>query len=412
MGYRHRNRRLDRLRGHGQRGLSSFDRGATWQASGLEGQRIDKIAARPGAEVVLAVGGSSLYASRDRGESWAPLSAISYARTVGIDPDQPSIMYAGYDHSIWKSTDAGANWQSLPAPGDPPWPEAFAFSSGAVYVLSYGRLFKSTDGGISWSSAQPPVNSVGAIAAGAVDGVIYASSWDGFCRSADSAATWTCLASSGFDSILEIPSPTAASPRILASRTTSHTNSRGTTVRRETFLSRDGGATWAPAGGGLEGPVTAFTSDAAGTLVLAGTYTQVFRSEDRGDTWTPFRAGLNAVLIGALALDPQNSSTIWAGGIGNYPSGPGLFRSTDTGLSWSSAGELPGAGSVRALLIDPENPRTMYAFSYGILHRTKRTAVKPGRFPFRPSVPSSSHWTPPTTGESGQATAQGFVGAA
>ena len=291
----------------------SHDRGATWRQAGLEGTRILEIVARSGSPVVLAISSSlEAYVSRDRGEAGSRFRALVRAR-AGIDPDEPSTIYAGYDTMIWKSTDAGLSWQSFPAPGDPPWPEAFAFSSGAVYVVSYSHLFKSVDGGISWSSAQPPFHTVGAIAAGASDAVVYASGvfasgadagMRGFCRSLDPAATWTCSASPAGD-FLEIPGQTPASTRFLATSTTSNTSSHGTIVTTETFLSRDGGATWAPVSGGLEGPVQAFATDAAGSFVLAGTDQQVFRSENRGETWTPFRAGLKAIRIGALALDPR-----------------------------------------------------------------------------------------------------------
>ncbi len=357
----------------------SHDRGATWRQAGLEGVQILQIVARSGSVVLAISDRLEAYVSRDRGDTWAPVSEPSSVRAAGIDPDQPSTIYAGYATTIWKSTDAGVSWQTLAAPGDYPWPEAFAFSSGAVYVVSYSHLFKSVDGGISWSSAQPPFHTVGAIAAGASDGVVYASGvfasgadagMGGFCRSLDSAATWTCSASPAGD-FLEIPGQTPASTRFLTARTTSNTDSRGTTVTRATFLSRDGGATWAPVSGGLEGPVQAFASDATGSLVLAGTDQQVFRSEDRGDTWTPFRAGLKAIKIGALALDPQQPSTIWAGagGTSPYSSGPGLFRSTNGGLSWSPAGGPQGPRGVTALLIDPANPRTMYA-AWGQVFRT------------------------------------------
>jgi photosystem II stability/assembly factor-like uncharacterized protein len=194
----------------------------------------------------------------------------------------------------------------------------------------------------------------------ATAGTIYAAIGQGFCRSEDQAATWTCsLPPETFERIIEVPGDTPETPRLLAGS------------YRGIFVSRDLGATWARSSVGPDTRTPALAYDASGSFALAGTDTQVFRSEDAGDTWTPFRAGLNAVFIGALALDPQNPSTIWAGGIGNAPSGPGLFRSTDTGLSWTPAAGL-GAVSVNALAIDPENPRTMYANSYGTgIHRTE-----------------------------------------
>ncbi len=109
--------------------------------------------------------------------------------------------------------------------------------------------------------------------------------------------------------------------------------------------------------------LTACSKNAVSALLLAAALAPA--QENVWVSHGPTDAAGNAVSIGALALDPQNPSTIWAGGTG-YPSGPGLFRSTDTGLSWSPAAGLPGSGDVKALAIDPENPRTMYARAYGI----------------------------------------------
>jgi photosystem II stability/assembly factor-like uncharacterized protein len=346
----------------------SHDRGETWQPSGLDTGLIDYIVAQSGAPVVLAHEWwtGTLYASRDGGESWVPVSGLpSDAIVAGIDPGQPSIIYVvtsldpglEYHDTIWKSTDAGVSWQATSSkPGSFGRPRAFAFDSPAVYLLTEESLYKTLDGGVTWTSAEPTFGTPSAIAVSATAGTIYAAIGQGFCRSADWAATWTCSFSldtySYVARMVEVPGDTPATPRLVAG------------YDRGIIVSRDRGATWASSSDGPDTRTPALAYDASGSFALAGTDTQVFRSEDAGDTWTPFRAGLNAVVIGALALDPQNPSTIWAGGP------PGLFRSTDTGLSWSPAGGLPGSGNVNALAIDPENPRTMYARSPGI-HRSE-----------------------------------------
>ncbi len=330
----------------------SLDRGASWQRSGLAGVAIAQVVARNGGPVVLAHGYATLYASRDHGESWAPLSEPAYVSSVGINPHRPGTIYAVVERSIWKSTDAGLTWLTLPLPGGTS--VEFAFDSRVTYAWRHGLLVKSVDGGVTWRGFHPPLESF-SIATGAVDGVVYAAGSIGeagrFCRSTDSAATWTCTVSPvrSVRRILEIPGPTPASPRLLVS------------TWEGAISSDDGGASWTTVGGGLEGNLQAFAVDSIGSLVLAGTDVQVLRSDDRGDTWAPGGAGLSAVSIGALALDPQRPSTIWAGGIGDFPSGPGLFRSTNGGLSWSAAGGAQGPQGIECLLIDPVNPRTMYA---------------------------------------------------
>ena len=173
----------------------SLDRGATWQRSGLAGQAIAQVVARSGGPVVLAHGFSTLYASRDHGESWTPLSGPPYVSAIGINPHRPATIWVAADR-IWKSTDAGLTWLTLHLPGGST--VEFAFDSRLTYVWKYDLLLKSFDGGVSWLAAHPPLESIHTVETGAVDGVVYAAGPLGgegrFCRSADSAATWTCSA--------------------------------------------------------------------------------------------------------------------------------------------------------------------------------------------------------------------------
>jgi photosystem II stability/assembly factor-like uncharacterized protein len=337
----------------------SDDRGASWQQSGLTGLWIFQVAARPGAALVFALASGTplgnFYASRDSGETWARVPEPEFVTVVGIDPERLSTVYAGSagDSAIWKSTDAGATWHRVWAIPENSSPLALAFNSNAIYLLTYDHLYKSVDGGVTWTDVRPPGAAPNSIAAGAAAGIVYAAGSGGFCQSADSATTWTCsttLTSYYESRILEVSGDSPSNPRILVSSI------------EGVFLSRDRGATWTRVAGGLESArLPALASDASGSLVLVGTDTQVFRSEDRGDSWTPSRAGLKSVWISALALDPHDPSTVWAGGLGNYGSGPGLFRSMNSGFSWSPAGGPRGPQGVNALAIDPDHPATMYA---------------------------------------------------
>src|SRR5207245_11580969 len=64
--------------------------------------------------------------------------------------------------------------------------------------------------------------------------------------------------------------------------------------------------------------------------------------------------------IHALAIDPQTSSTLYAG-----TSGGGVFQSTDGGASWRAINTGLTGGEVRALVIDPQTPSTLYAGTSG-----------------------------------------------
>ena len=59
--------------------------------------------------------------------------------------------------------------------------------------------------------------------------------------------------------------------------------------------------------------------------------------------------------ISAIAICPQNPSTLYAG---TYS---GLFKSTDAGLSWNAINNGLSYESIESLAIDPLNPATVYA---------------------------------------------------
>jgi photosystem II stability/assembly factor-like uncharacterized protein len=92
---------------------------------------------------------------------------------------------------------------------------------------------------------------------------------------------------------------------------------------------------------GLDGgTIEAIKADpTTGSVLYAGTAGGgVFKTTDGGTTWSAANGGaLGSAFVRALALDPRNPSTLFAG------TDAGLFRSTDGAASWSAAGPgIPG----------------------------------------------------------------------
>jgi hypothetical protein len=70
----------------------------------------------------------------------------------------------------------------------------------------------------------------------------------------------------------------------------------------------------------------------------------IWKSVNRGTSWNPKTDFMPSLSMGAVALDPRNSSTVYAGtgnlfdGGGQFTKGVGIYRSDDGGDTWSVVG--------------------------------------------------------------------------
>ena len=92
----------------------------------------------------------------------------------------------------------------------------------------------------------------------------------------------------------------------------------------------------------------------SGTLYAADTG-GVFKSANGGASWVRSGAGITDLAIKALAIDPQTTTTLYAG----TDEGGGVFKSVDGGASWTALKSTPGV--INRLTIDPQTPNTIYA---------------------------------------------------
>ena len=87
--------------------------------------------------------------------------------------------------------------------------------------------------------------------------------------------------------------------------------------------------------------------------VLASTVSGGREAGTMAGCWDPSQGPVNGVT--ALALNPRNANTIYAG------SGRGVFLSTDGGQSWQAKNSGLTRRYVISLAIDPLRPQTVYA---------------------------------------------------
>jgi len=110
--------------------------------------------------------------------------------------------------------------------------------------------------------------------------------------------------------------------------------------------------------------IAAVKEDGRLTVYIGAASGGVWKSSNGGTTFKPVFDKEAAQSIGAIAIDPQASKTIWAGTgeawTRNSASiGTGIYKSTDGGDSWTNMG-LQNSERIAKIIIDPKNSSTVY----------------------------------------------------
>jgi photosystem II stability/assembly factor-like uncharacterized protein len=341
------------------RGASFFfsgDRGATWSAGGAFGPPntfIRAVAADPlhAGTVYAASFEKGLFRSTDGGRSWQPRSTLQDITSLAVGRD--GAVYAGTAGKLGTflvSGDGGATWVDksggLPRIGDIYGTVQVVLDPrdpGTIYLDAFrilsepGNLFKSTDGGDSWA----PLGNQGTPIAVAPDGTVYTGSQ----RSGDGGRTWTALA--------PFPLPYQDIIESLAFDRAAPSTVYALTFLGGVFVSRDQGASWAPASRGLiaSGIYVVAVDAVAPSILYATTNGQGFyRGRASGRIWhrpVPIQRSFLQLLV-----DPNQAGTLYA----TFP----LQRSTDFGTSWQPMAPPPCPPVQLSLGVAPTSPTTLY----------------------------------------------------
>lgn len=336
---------------------------------------------------------SNFFYSADGGATWianpptggAPPVGTYLAPSIAIDPKTPSRVYALADSTgygtprLYVSNDRGQSWTPLGTPGpqfEGPFPDltlvldpltpTTMYAASICQANSSGRicgLSKSTDGGMTWT-----VNAISGLNNGfvpilglAIDpktpSNLYTSTGFGIFKSTDGAATWSPTGSLGDVGAV---AAVAVDPLNSAVLYASVGNAPGAGI----YKSTDAGATFTAVSNGLPSGWFAnslvLVPSVPGRVYGIGSFAptkDVYRTDDSGNTWMKVGSGLPDGPVSALAIDPGNSSVVYAA-----PSAGGLYRSTDAGATFSL---VPGLRIpiVSSLAIDPANSSQIYTGS-------------------------------------------------
>lgn len=316
----------------------------------------------------------SIFKSTNSGENWTQIretgidsSALIYS--LAIDPENSSLLYAATDHGLYKSDDFGEHWteknsglphqKTMIVVVNPTTPSTLYVTMWAdpENVNWQGGVYKSTDGGDHWvakNTGLPVPEDPG----------------HGY----------------GFTSNYPVLVINSADPEILYTGNTPWTPDPGV------YKTTNGGESWDRVSRPPDDDVVNPNIDMGWItehgvsvkclaiapnepdLLLFGTSTNLFKSDNGGTNWTQAYShqtaagswqgtGLETTCVQDIAVDPTDSSTIYAG----YWD-MGLLKSTDNGQSYnrlvngmSKVDEYDYTANTFDIVVDPSNHDKIYA---------------------------------------------------
>lgn len=367
---------------------ASFVRRASAQNLGFI---LDVIVSPTDADLVYLLTDTGVLKSTDGGGSFAPASAglptaNFIPRDLAMQPGTPAtLILTSLSHGALRSTDGGASWTAIAAATlptrlsqvafDPTDPTRVLISPCAAEDGTYtgAPLYRSTDAGVSFApvtvaGAEPDLAACTAALAfsNTTPGLVLATEGNGpqqpfntLLRSTDGGLTFTrsapgpapTLQMASFHFVPGTPSLVLAA------------NARGSLQR-----SVDDGLTFAAAptptfpgpSGALESQVVTSKPGDPGVRYFISRGAGFFRSTDAGATWAESNAGIGAVNVRALALNPANPAIVYVGhaesdaAVTTWP----FFRSSDAGTSWTATGSSFSLDWIRGLLVDSNTAGT------------------------------------------------------
>jgi photosystem II stability/assembly factor-like uncharacterized protein len=256
-------------------------------------------------------------------------------------------LYAGTDRGLFRSDDGGQTWKRLGKgilhamafslaiePGNPE----------VVYAGTWDGPFKSDNRGETWAKlgtgcAQPDVRSI--VVHPSDPEIVYLALYgEGILKSTDAGFTWNNSNTGLSTTVVRFLVPHPSDPNRLYAGTGQQWGKDNAL-----FRSQDGGASWSQVS--LEAALPTCMASAVPSVLYVGTWRQgVFVSQDDGHSWRPANEGLLARDIWSIAVDPADSSRVYAG------TGTGVFKTDDAGQSWSELDTALRGRQVYAIALD------------------------------------------------------------
>jgi photosystem II stability/assembly factor-like uncharacterized protein len=292
----------------------SEDNGHTWHTvSDMWGQSVRALAQAPSNSRIFVAGTlQGVYRSEDGGQHWTLISPpgsqeLHEVESIAIDPANPDIIYAGTWHLPWKTTDGGKNW----------------------FNIKNGLIVDSDVFSIIIDPHAP--------------NVVYSSACSGIYKSVD--------AGNQFRKVQGIPSAARRTRVLKQDPNNPEVVYAGTT--EGLYRTADGGTQWT-----LMTPRDIIVNDVyvdpknSQHVILATDRSGIMVSEDGARTFSQQNHGFSERQVSALALDPQNGRTLYAGVVNDKRFG-GVFRTEDFGGNWQQIAAGLDGNDIFSMAISP-----------------------------------------------------------
>ena len=304
--------------------------------------------------ILVGTIGQGVMMSADDGESWTRASvrhgmhSDCIVKTLLSEPRQPEIVYAGTDMGLYRSDNGGGRWRLLDTPmsGSMVWSMGIDPVDPSVMFAGIGTpskpgIYRSRDASKSWQQLSVEISAecenVGTPRPTgiAIDPTDHRHVWlglevDGVRHSPDGGETWAKVNG-------QIPNPDVHSVLVVAGPP----KAVFTVVNDDVWRSTDDGTTWQPARAREVFPwryprgIAVKPNDAKTVFLTLGDSTPgrvgtVMRSRDAGATWQNLQLPVQPnSAVWTVSIPASAPDTVFAASRYGY-----LYRSDDGGESW------------------------------------------------------------------------------
>lgn len=318
--------------GLGRKGVqTSEDAGAHWtlQDTGLFATSIADVAADPAhPETLYSAVGTGIFRSGDGGTAWTATEMSANVLRLVASPANPTTvgtLYAGTNAGVFRSVDAGGIWELETLPmGEvhdlaiDPADHDRLYAAGTTSLLPgpppfpMPTLAVSGDGGWTWVPPPQPFFAISfSLAIDPADPTHLYAGGDALLTSHDRGATWSTLWMPSFDPLVysdvrkvvidpNHPQTLFAAMEPWAAHKLVKSSDQG-----KTFAAIDAGLPWTA--------VRDLAIDPRSSVLYAATTRGVFVSRDGGASWAPDSSGLGAIPVVSLTFVPGSPNRLYAG---------------------------------------------------------------------------------------------------